>query len=129
MVPPLRVLKLMVKQKVSTLTDWYWNTNLEGLSNPVILRVTVATIAVVSILTICGKEPPPITPAMPSEKNRFPFVPGKISVHRKLKPEQVREICYLLSEGISKTKIARTFAISRSQIILLARGQIYRDLL
>jgi len=63
------------------------------------------------------------------EKNRFPFVPGKIRPNRKLKPEQVREICYLLSEGISKTKIARTFAISRSQIILLARGEIYRDLL
>jgi hypothetical protein len=119
----------MVKQKVSTLTDLYWNTNWESLSNPVILRVTVATIAVVSIQTICGKEPPSITPAMPSEKNRFPFVPGKISVHRKLKPDQVREIRYLLSEGISKTKIARTFAISRSQIILLARGEIYRDLL
>ena len=40
----------------------------------------------------------------------------------KLKPEQVREICYLLGEGISKAKIARTFAISCSQIILLARG-------
>ncbi|WP_445301302.1 helix-turn-helix domain-containing protein [Microcoleus sp. Pol11C2] len=39
------------------------------------------------------------------------------------------EIRYLLSEGISKTKIARTFAISRSQIILLARGEIYRELL
>ena len=63
------------------------------------------------------------------EKNRFPFVPGKISVHRKLKPHKVREIRYLLSEGISKAKIARTFAISRSQIILLARGEIYRDLL
>ncbi|MEG4417460.1 HNH endonuclease [Microcoleus sp. LAD1_D5] len=63
------------------------------------------------------------------EKNRFPFVPGKISVHRKLKPEQVREIRYLLSEGISKTKIARIFAISRSQIILLARGEIYKELL
>src|SRR4028119_1858696 len=82
MVTPLRVLKLRVKQKVSTLTDLYWNKNWEGLSNPVILRVTLATIAVVSILTICGKEPPPITPAVPSEKNRFPFVPGKISVHR-----------------------------------------------
>ena len=99
------------------------------MSNPVILRVTVATIAVVSILTICGSEPPPITPAMPSEKKRFPFVPGKISVKRKLKPDQVREICYLLGEGISKAKIARTLAISRSQIILLARGEIYRDLL
>lgn len=63
------------------------------------------------------------------EKNRFPFVPGKISIHRKLQPEQVREIRYLLSEGISKRKIARTFAISRSQIILLARGEIYRELL
>ncbi|MCZ0898995.1 helix-turn-helix domain-containing protein [Microcoleus sp. HI-ES] len=50
-------------------------------------------------------------------------------MHRKLQPEQVREIRYLLSEGISKTKIARTFAISRSQIILLARGEIYRELL
>jgi DNA invertase Pin-like site-specific DNA recombinase len=83
----------------------------------------------VSIPTICGKELPQITPAMPSEKNRFPFVPGKISVHRKLKPEQVQEIRYLLSEGLSKAKIARIFAISRSQIILLARGQIYKDIL
>ena len=119
----------MVKQKVSTLTDWYGHTNWEGLSNPVILRVTVATIAVVSILTICGKEPPQITPAMPSEKNRFPFVPGNICPNRKLKPEQVREIRYLLGEGISKRKIARTFAISRSQMILLARGEIYKELL
>lgn len=119
----------MAKQKVSTLTDLYWNTNWDGLLNPVIVRVTVATIAVVSILTICGKEPPPITPAMPSEKNRFPFVPGKICPNRKLQPEQVRKIRYLLSEGISKAKIARTFAISRSQIILWARGEIYRDLL
>ncbi|MEG4803040.1 HNH endonuclease [Microcoleus sp. ARI1-B5] len=60
------------------------------------------------------------------EKDRFPFVP---SVNRKLKPEQVGEIRYLLGEGISKAEIARTFAISRSQIILLARGQIYRDIL
>ena len=82
MVTPLRVLKLMVKQKVSTLTDLYGHKNWEGLSNPVILRVTVARIAVVSILTICGSEPPPITPAMPREKNRFPLVPGKRSVHR-----------------------------------------------
>ncbi|MEP6516138.1 helix-turn-helix domain-containing protein [Microcoleus vaginatus] len=63
------------------------------------------------------------------EKNRFPFVPGKICPNRKLKAEQVQQIRYLLSEGISKAKIARTFAISRSQIILLARGEIYRDLL
>ncbi|MEG4199333.1 HNH endonuclease [Microcoleus sp. Pol12A5] len=63
------------------------------------------------------------------EKNRFPFVPGKICPNRKLKPEQVQQIRYLLSEGISKAKIARTFAISRSQIILLARGEIYRELL
>jgi hypothetical protein len=82
MVTPLRVLKLMVKQKVSTLTDLYGHTNWEGLSNPVILLATVATITVVSILTICGPEPPPITRVMASEKNRFPFVPGNISVHR-----------------------------------------------
>ncbi|MEG4268943.1 HNH endonuclease [Microcoleus sp. Pol12A4] len=63
------------------------------------------------------------------EKNRFPFVPGNICPNRKLKPEQVREIRYLLGEAISKRKIARTFAISHSQIILLARGEIYRDLL
>ncbi|MEG4986932.1 HNH endonuclease [Microcoleus sp. BR0-C5] len=63
------------------------------------------------------------------EKNRFPFVPGKICPNRKLQPEQVRKIRYLLSEGISKAKIARTFAISRSQIILLARGEIYKELL
>jgi hypothetical protein len=63
---------------------------------------------------------------MPSEKNRFPVVP---SINCKLKPEQVREIRYLLSEGISKAKIAMTFAISRSQIILLARGEIYKELL
>ncbi|WP_445242622.1 helix-turn-helix domain-containing protein [Microcoleus sp. Pol12B5] len=66
---------------------------------------------------------------MPSEKNRFPFVPGKICPNRKLKPEQVQQIRYLLSEGISKAKIASTFAISRSQIILLAKGEIYKDLL
>nr|WP_246276914.1 helix-turn-helix domain-containing protein [Microcoleus asticus] len=60
------------------------------------------------------------------EKNRFPFVP---SVNRKLKPDRVREIRYLVSEGISKTKIARTFAISRSQIILLERGEIYKEIL
>ncbi|WP_445301598.1 helix-turn-helix domain-containing protein [Microcoleus sp. MOSTC5] len=41
----------------------------------------------------------------------------------------MREIRYLVSEGISKTKIARTFAISRSQIILLARGEIYKEIL
>ncbi|WP_445302273.1 helix-turn-helix domain-containing protein [Microcoleus sp. F4-D5] len=41
----------------------------------------------------------------------------------------MQEIRYLLSEGISKAKIARTFAISRSQIILLARGEIYKDIL
>ena len=63
------------------------------------------------------------------EKNRFPFVPGKICPSRKLKPEQVQQIRYLLSEGISKAEIARTFAISRSQIILLGRGEIYRDIL
>ena len=63
------------------------------------------------------------------EKNRFPFVPGKICPNRKLKPEQVREIRYLLGEGISKRKIARIFAISHSQIILLARGEIYKELL
>ncbi len=63
------------------------------------------------------------------EKNRFPFVPGNICPNRKLKPEQVREIRYLLGEGISKRKIARTFAISHSQIILLARGEIYKELL
>ena len=63
------------------------------------------------------------------EKNRFPFVPGKIGPNRKLKPEQVQQIRYLLGEGISKAEIARTFAISRSQIILLARGQIYKDIL
>ncbi|WP_445302377.1 MULTISPECIES: helix-turn-helix domain-containing protein [unclassified Microcoleus] len=66
---------------------------------------------------------------MPSEKNRFPFVPGKICPNRKLQPDRVREIRYLVSEGISKTKIARIFAISRSQIILLARGEIYKELL
>jgi hypothetical protein len=38
--------------------------NWDDLLNQVILLATVATIAVVSILTICGKEPPPITPAM-----------------------------------------------------------------
>jgi hypothetical protein len=63
------------------------------------------------------------------EKNRFPFVPGKICPSRKLKAEQVQQIRYLLGEGISKAEIARTFAISRSQIILLARGEIYRDIL
>lgn len=63
------------------------------------------------------------------EKNRFPFVPGNICPNRKLKPEQVREIRYLLGEGISKRKIARTFSISHSQIILLARGEIYKELL
>jgi hypothetical protein len=63
------------------------------------------------------------------EKNRFPFVPGKICASRKLKPEQVQQIRYLLGEGVSKAEIARTFAISRSQIILLARGEIYRDIL
>ncbi|WP_366930781.1 helix-turn-helix domain-containing protein [Microcoleus sp. bin38.metabat.b11b12b14.051] len=66
---------------------------------------------------------------MPSEKNRFPFVPGKICPNRKLKAEQVQQIRYLLGEGISKAEIARTFAISRSQIILLGRGEIYRDIL
>ena len=63
------------------------------------------------------------------EKNRFPFVPGKIGPNRKLKPEQVQQIRYLLSEGRSRAEIARTFAISRSQIILLGRGEIYRDIL
>lgn len=63
------------------------------------------------------------------KKNRYPFAPGNISPTRKLKPEQVRSIRYLLNEGMSKAKIARTFAISRSQIILLARGQIYKDIL
>ena len=63
------------------------------------------------------------------EKNRFPFFPGKIGPNRKLKPEQVQEIRYLLSEGRSRAEIARTFAISRSQIILLGRGEIYRDIL
>ncbi|MGB8686641.1 MAG: HNH endonuclease [Microcoleus sp.] len=63
------------------------------------------------------------------EKNRFPFVPGQIGPNRKLKPEQVQQIRDLLGEGISKREIARTFAISRSQIILLGRGEIYRDLL
>jgi hypothetical protein len=63
------------------------------------------------------------------EKNRFPFVPGKIGPNRKLKPEQVQEIRYLLGEGMSRAEIARTFVISRSQIILLARGEIYRDIL
>lgn len=63
------------------------------------------------------------------EKNRFPFVAGKICPNRKLQTKKVREIRYLLSEGISKTKIARIFAISRSQIILLARGNIYKELL
>jgi HNH endonuclease/Helix-turn-helix domain of resolvase len=62
------------------------------------------------------------------EKNRFSFVPGKICPNRKLKPEQVREIRDLLGEGVSKAKIARIFAISRSQIILLDRGQIYKDI-
>ncbi|WP_373534508.1 helix-turn-helix domain-containing protein [Microcoleus sp.] len=63
------------------------------------------------------------------EKNRFPFVAGRICPNRKLKAEQVQQIRYLLGEGISKAEIARTFAISRSQIILLARGEIYRDIL
>ncbi|TAF52418.1 MAG: hypothetical protein EAZ60_23635 [Oscillatoriales cyanobacterium] len=60
---------------------------------------------------------------------RFPFVQGKICPTRKLKPEQVQQIRYLLGEGISKAEIARRFAISRSQIILLSRGEIYRDIL
>ncbi len=119
----------MVKQKVSTLTDLYRNTNGEGLSNPVILRVTVATIAVVSILTSGGKEPPPITPGMLEKKTAFLSFPARYLSTAFLKPDRVREIRYLLSEGISKAKIARTFAISRSLIILLARGEIYRDLL
>ncbi|MEG4319980.1 MULTISPECIES: HNH endonuclease [unclassified Microcoleus] len=63
------------------------------------------------------------------EKNRFPFVPGQRGPNRKLKPEQVQEIRYLLGEGMSRAEIARTFVISRSQIILLARGEIYRDIL
>ncbi|MBE9094959.1 helix-turn-helix domain-containing protein [Tychonema sp. LEGE 07203] len=56
-------------------------------------------------------------------------MPGNICPTRKLQAEQVRSIRYLLSEGMSKREIARTFAISRSQIILLARGQIYKDIL
>ncbi|MDQ2096936.1 MAG: helix-turn-helix domain-containing protein [Tychonema bourrellyi B0820] len=68
-------------------------------------------------------------PQPKKELHRFPFVPGKICPSRKLKPEQVQQIRYLLSEGISKREIARTFAISRSQIILLGRGEIYRDIL
>ncbi len=64
---------------------------------------------------------------MRSEKNRFAFVPGQTGPNRKLKPEQVQEIRYLLDKGRSKA-IARTFARYGSQIILLAMGDIYKEL-
>ena len=130
MVTPLRVLKINGKTiKVFIPTDWYWNINWDDLIKP-------GYFACHSCDDRGCVNPDHLwegTPADNSrdsiEKNRFPFVPGKIGPNRKLKPEQVQEIRYLLGEGISKAEIARTFAISRSQIILLARGEIYRDIL
>ncbi len=67
-----------------------------------------------------------------NDKNTVEVIPGLFGCVSAacLKTEQVREIRYLLSEGRSTLKNSKQICkASGSQIIWLARGQIYKDVL